>query len=233
RVPPSLGGVAADEDDGRGGAAGEEHAGGVDDVGEFHLPAEEVLDEPSAELAFQQRVGGELPREARVFAGGQPEDPLGERHRQRVRARAGVVGGAVVGVLLPVPDGGVGRAGHHHVVAVPAQQVHPPGVVVDVLGGVGEHPSVGGGQVVGGGLGVPAVQQRVAHRDVDGEVGGLVQAACAGLPQDGDEQAEPGDAGRERVLVAAVHRVQGLADELPAVGVGARAGAVPGEEAGE
>ena len=63
-----------------------------------------------------------------------------------------------------------------------------------------------------------AVEQAVADRDVQREVHLLTQALYPACAHRGEHQAEPRDRYRERVLVYAVDRVEGLADQLPLVG---------------
>ena len=85
--------VAAEEDHRRRAVAGDVGARGVDDVRQVHR-REELLDQLLAELALHERVGRDHPDVARPVAApsggdGQVEEPLGERHAERVLPVAG------------------------------------------------------------------------------------------------------------------------------------------------
>src|SRR5690606_37951292 len=85
----AVGHVAAKQDDRGCAVAGDIGAGGVDDVGEAYLVAEELVDELFAELTFHKRVRGDLPNKpctCSIPAGAfsEVEKPFCKRHRQRI-----------------------------------------------------------------------------------------------------------------------------------------------------
>ena len=124
--------VAAEEDHRRRAVAGDVGPAGVDDVGQVDL-RQIALDELLAELALHEAVGGDLPGEA-AFAR-QHEEPLQERHRQRVLHVADF--GVALAVRLVerlVLDGDVRRVGDDGVVLAGLQDAAQFGQVLALVG---------------------------------------------------------------------------------------------------
>ncbi len=221
--------IDSDQDYGRSAVSRYEGTRSVNDVSKVDLSEEELLNKAPTKLALHERVGGNLadvtsPALVTIPSDRELEKPLGERYRERVGARAGVVAPTVRLVLRLVLHGDIGRVTHHDVVGGTTEQVAGANESVDVLGDVGvcfrrrE-------QVILDSRGTTPVEERVPDRDVDRELGSVVQPPHPRCLQSGVQETEPGDGHRERILVAAVHRAQAAPNQLPAVG--SRLGGAP------
>src|SRR5690606_37635684 len=109
-----VGHVTTKQDDRRSPMPRDISSRSVDDVGEAYLVTEEFVDEFFAELAFHERVCGNLSNEScacSVTTGslGEVKEPFSKRNRKCVFPIAGLVSFSIILVFFLVFNGDVGR----------------------------------------------------------------------------------------------------------------------------
>ena len=218
--------VTTEQNHRRRAVAGDVSARSINDMGQVQA-RQHLFDQLGTELALHEAVGGDQPdksgvalaltptlsRREREWREGQFKEALGERATQRILAVATDIALPVGLIQRRILHRDVGRITDHRVV-LPAQN---PLHLGQVFAGVGMgQPRVG---VVLGLLehllGVlqaepRTVQQAVANRHVQPQVGRIRQPPHFAHPQRRRQQPEPGDGHRKGVQVHARHPIQRL-----------------------